>query len=169
MGKHAIVSMKTTSAKGIEIFRPLLAELQSVSKILALSSVYRVDRFAENFTMMSEPDGNWGAEGFIVVAKVNITSDLAAFVRMVAKMDTPNVSLNLLAVEGECIKTPTLTLPFPELHNRAEELIPASEVWPDMVHPLLKVPLRHLALSLPSKPWGDFHCQGQVLLDKESL
>ena len=57
-------------------------------------------------------------------------------------------------------------MPHPEFHMSPEELIPASELDPDWVHPVLKTSLNELRKKLKTNAWGEFYAQGKSLLDK---
>lgn len=64
---------------------------------------------------------------------------------------TPNcartLDLDLLLYDDLICQHPTLTLPHPRMHLRNFVLIPACDIAPEWVHPLLKLPLQTLARS----------------------
>ena len=47
------------------------------------------------------------------------------------------LTLKLLVYDNLTLMTPEITLPHPEFHRRADELVPASEVWGEYQHPVL--------------------------------
>lgn len=74
------------------------------------------------------------------------------------------LSLNLLMFEEEVRMAPALSLPHPDLHRRAELLVPAAEVWGEKRHPVLKKELQALAQGLCAADWGEFVAQKSQLL-----
>jgi 2-amino-4-hydroxy-6-hydroxymethyldihydropteridine diphosphokinase len=54
------------------------------------------------------------------------------------------IDLDLLIVKDERVNTEFLTLPHPRLHLRRFVLVPLNELVPDLVHPVLKKPVREL-------------------------
>jgi 2-amino-4-hydroxy-6-hydroxymethyldihydropteridine diphosphokinase len=62
--------------------------------------------------------------------------------------DTPlgprTIDLDLLIFEDEQRSTEFLTLPHPRLHLRRFVLVPLNELVPNLVHPVLKKPVREL-------------------------
>ena len=54
------------------------------------------------------------------------------------------IDLDLLLVRDEQLNTQFLTLPHPRLHLRRFVLVPLNELVPNLVHPVLKKPVREL-------------------------
>lgn len=54
------------------------------------------------------------------------------------------IDLDILFYESQCIDTPTLRIPHPELHQRRFVLAPLSELAPQFVHPVLGTTVSHL-------------------------
>lgn len=54
------------------------------------------------------------------------------------------IDLDLLIFKDEQANTEFLTLPHPRLHLRRFVLVPLNELVPNLVHPLLKKPVREL-------------------------
>lgn len=77
-----------------------------------------------------------------------------------------SLKLNLLTFENETRMSPQLTLPFPELHQYPEILIPASEVWGEYLHPILNQNLLQLTQGFNRESWGSFYAQGKSIMDK---
>ena len=47
------------------------------------------------------------------------------------------IDLDLLIVGDQCVDTPDLTVPHPEMHRRRFVLLPFVEIAPNVVHPIL--------------------------------
>lgn len=54
------------------------------------------------------------------------------------------VDIDMLFYDSEIIDTERLTVPHPRLAERRFALEPAAEIWPDYVHPILKINLKEL-------------------------
>ena len=59
------------------------------------------------------------------------------------------IDLDILFFEEQMIQTDRLTLPHPEVANRAFVLLPLSEIAPDFIHPSLCLRIRSLLGQLP--------------------
>lgn len=58
------------------------------------------------------------------------------------------LDLDLLLFGDEVIETERLIVPHPRMHRRGFVMVPAADVAPDMVHPLLMAPLREVRAGL---------------------
>jgi len=60
--------------------------------------------------------------------------------------------------------TPEATVPHPELHTRADLLIPAAECWESCIHPIFNKSLHSLAKKFSQQGWGECYAQGRSIL-----
>lgn len=177
MKKTALLSFKTFSGKGISKLHEAVGHAESFLTIIKISSVYRVERPAESFMSITLQDGEEELEGFVVVAEVETDLSTKVLAERLGELEgvfkdqvTRRImSVNLLLVENETLKTPSLTLPHPDFHLRPEELVPACELWPNYVHPILNKTIVELAKQIPERVWGEFYCQGTKLLASNHL
>ena len=75
-------------------------------------------------------------------------------------------TLTLIAFESEVVMTPDLTLPSPLLHSDFIVLQAAKEVWPDLIHPIIKKKLVEIFLDHKAKEIAEFLFQGQRVLEE---
>ena len=61
------------------------------------------------------------------------------------------IDLDLLIFKDERANTEFLTLPHPRLHLRRFVLVPLNELVPNLVHPVLKKPVRELLADMGDK------------------
>jgi 2-amino-4-hydroxy-6-hydroxymethyldihydropteridine diphosphokinase len=54
------------------------------------------------------------------------------------------IDIDILFYNNEIINETGLTVPHPEIQNRKFALMPLNEITPDLVHPILKISLKHL-------------------------
>jgi 2-amino-4-hydroxy-6-hydroxymethyldihydropteridine diphosphokinase len=66
-------------------------------------------------------------------------------------MGPRTIDLDLLLVKDEQLNTQFLTLPHPRLHLRRFVLVPLYELVPNLVHPVLKKPVRELLAHTDDK------------------
>ncbi|HET9135585.1 MAG TPA: 2-amino-4-hydroxy-6-hydroxymethyldihydropteridine diphosphokinase [Candidatus Kapabacteria bacterium] len=59
------------------------------------------------------------------------------------------IDLDLLLFGDAIIESEGLTVPHPQLHNRAFVLIPLAEIAPSVIHPILHKPVSDLLADLP--------------------
>lgn len=143
-------------------------------EIKSYSSIYKVLNPADHFSELRKISGELVFDGYSMA--VLITADQSPeallesihllYSKTVESLPQKGLSINLLVYEERVSDRPGLTLPHPELHNRPEELVPAAEVWPDYLHPILKKPLSELSRPHLSKPWGKFYLSADSLLSQ---
>jgi 2-amino-4-hydroxy-6-hydroxymethyldihydropteridine diphosphokinase len=54
------------------------------------------------------------------------------------------IDMDILFYDDLILDTPELTIPHPHLHERAFVLVPLADLAPDLVHPVLGVPISQL-------------------------
>ena len=62
------------------------------------------------------------------------------------------IDLDILLFGQEVIQSPDLVIPHPLLHKRRFVLEPLAQLAPHLVHPVLKLTIRHLLNGLPAGP-----------------
>jgi 2-amino-4-hydroxy-6-hydroxymethyldihydropteridine diphosphokinase len=59
------------------------------------------------------------------------------------------IDLDILTYGGEIIEEANLTVPHPFMHLRRFVLVPMVELAPDLVHPVIGLPMRELLEKIP--------------------
>jgi 2-amino-4-hydroxy-6-hydroxymethyldihydropteridine diphosphokinase len=72
------------------------------------------------------------------------------------KWSPRTIDLDLLLYDDLVLRTDELTIPHPVMHERDFVLVPLAEIAPDVLHPLLRVPIGTLAKRVQRDP--DIHC-----------
>jgi 2-amino-4-hydroxy-6-hydroxymethyldihydropteridine diphosphokinase len=70
------------------------------------------------------------------------------------------VDLDILLYDSLVLETPSLVIPHPEMHTRSFVLVPACDIYPNWVHPVLHQPLRKLLDRLTKD--GIQSCRGNL-------
>ena len=172
-----LISLKTFSGQGTSAIRETLTRLSEDFSIGAISSVYKVNRVAESLEGLRDIRKEERMEGLALVLRATTRLEptralekmLAVESSMQKEVLKRTVSMNLLTYANEIVMLPGLVLPHPEMHLRPEEIVPAVEVWPDYVHPVLKETLLKLSRRFASEEWGEFLTQGSRLLGESDL
>ena len=152
-----IIGVKTNHPEGKIFLGRLLKEFSEILTINKVSSVYR----------MTEQEGLCLA---FSAEYPNRASDLLEYLHKReesyrSQVLRRSIKLNLLLFGSQTRMSEALTLPHPELHEHPEYLIPATEVEPEVIHPVLGESLLDLSRRHSKKNWGEFLSQGQELLD----
>lgn len=152
-----ILGVKTNHADGKDFLARLLKDFAEILTIKKVSSVYRMTE-QEGLCLAFSAETDMSARELLEHLHKREESYRAQLLRR-------NIKLNLLMYGQQTQMTPELTLPHPELHEKAEYLVPATEVGPEVVHPVLGQTLLDLSRRHAKKNWGEFLSQGQELLD----
>jgi hypothetical protein len=157
----------------IKIIKQILVSMGPFFTPSDVSSVYKVQSIKEKASHVHDLRTKVHFEGAVMAlrgfSKLGVI-DLHAQARLV--QDTFNrdsmrqkVLVSLLFYGNELTLLPDFTIPDPDFHRSPERVIPAAEVWPEYVHPVLKLSLRQLAEPYSSQNWGEFLLQGKAMLD----
>lgn len=152
-----IVSIQTNHPEGKIFLAQLLKEFSKVLSIRKVSSVYRLTE-QEGLCLALSADTEISARDLHEYLQKREENYRSQVLRR-------NIDLTLLLFGNQTQMSRDLTLPHPELHERAEYLIPATEVEPEVLHPVLEETLLDLSRRHSRRNWGEFLSQGQELLD----
>jgi hypothetical protein len=168
-----MVAVKIFSNKGSAEFKSVLKNLAQTFSISRISSVYKVNRQAQSLAGIRDIRREERIDGLTIVFKAEVLfspqealDELSSVEKLLQKeVLKRTISLNLLVYNHNVVMLPGLAVPHPEMHLRPEEIVPAVEIWPDYIHPVLNQPLSQLAQRFENEKWGEFFMQGQALLD----
>ncbi|MCB0355564.1 MAG: 2-amino-4-hydroxy-6-hydroxymethyldihydropteridine diphosphokinase [Bdellovibrionales bacterium] len=172
MATQSIISVKTYNIEGIEILREVFKKLSQRFQDVKSSSIYIVKmteqpKAVHNITQNDNFEGLATVLAFICTCTANeLSSYLKDLQKQVDRERKSQLKLKILTFGNEVRMTPQLNLPHPDFHTLPEELVPAAEVMPQAIHPVLKRSLFDLSKDLKSVSWGQFYAQGKTLLDK---
>lgn len=168
----ALISVRVFSVIGIDIIKKCLNEIGVRANIEDVSSIFQVEKVVHENKHIHDLRSREYFFGLCLVIKVEtelVARDLLSYLQKVEKqiVDVSRnkvIYLRLLTYDDQTIMVPSLTLPHPDFHLLAEDLIPAAEIWGDYVHPVLKQTLSSLVKKLKNTDFGSFYAQGKSLL-----
>ena len=127
----------------------LLLEADNVS-LIQISSLYETEP-------VGYEEQDWFLNGVIAVETGLLVHELLTLLKEIegevgrehrARWGPREVDLDLLIYDQDCINTPDLTVPHPEMHQRSFVLVPFTEIAPDILHPILQQDIRTLLSNL---------------------
>jgi 2-amino-4-hydroxy-6-hydroxymethyldihydropteridine diphosphokinase len=116
----------------------LLLEADSVT-LMQLSSLYETEP-------VGDKNQDWFLNGVLAIETHLLPHPLLDFLKTIEKRigrehrsrwGPREIDLDLLILGSQCVDTPDLTVPHPEIHRRRFVLVPFVEIAPDVVHPIL--------------------------------
>lgn len=76
-----------------------------------------------------------------------IEKELGRQIKTGTHYESRPIDIDVLFINDQLIHLPHLTVPHPKLHERMFTLLPLSEHWADLLHPLLKKTIQQLTLE----------------------
>ncbi|RME16526.1 MAG: 2-amino-4-hydroxy-6-hydroxymethyldihydropteridine diphosphokinase [Bdellovibrio sp.] len=169
----ALFSLKVYSSEEEGLLKKALFKIKDFVQIQKVSSIYLIEGKKDDKRHIHSLRTEAFFKGLCLVVQGQTSLDPEDLLRKFVEVEKElrgevlyrNLSINLLLFNDVIRMDPVLTLPYPELHLRPEELVPASEISPSYFHPLLKKSLKELSEKYLSSVWGSFYGQGRRLLD----
>ena len=143
--------------------RAAIRRLGGHTRLVGLSSVYETEPVGNPeqplfLNLVCRVTTRLTPPGLLSLAK-RIEADLG---RVPGPPNSPRpVDIDILFFDDLVIKTPTLTLPHPRLHERAFVLVPLAELAPHLVHPACGRTVLQMLADLPGGSRG-IHPAGQL-------
>lgn len=169
----AVIGLRAYSSDGLDLLKKALTVVAKSISVAEVSSVYRIQSETERADHVHDLRIHNVFHGFVMAARgfTHLTAEQLSerLVEVAEELRSEalrqRVSVELFFLGDTVMMTPELTLPHPEFHLRADGLIPAAEICPDLVHPVLHKTLKSLAAPLARGSWGEFVAQGKAMLD----
>lgn len=170
---ETILSIVVYSEDGESTLKDIFLVLKKNFKLQNISSIYLVSADTISSRQIHALDKVESFTGLCVAARAQTElseqeamQELKAIEQeFVSYTQRHSIQIFLSVYDNLTLMVPDLNLPFTDLHSRPELLIPASEVWGDYFHPILKENLTVLAAKLNTEHWGKFYGLGKSLLD----
>jgi len=135
----AFIGLGSNIEPRIDHLRKAVKALGELGEIVRSSSVFETKPVG----IEQQPDFlNAVAELQTLLDPLELVQHLKSIEKRIGRIDRPRwhereIDLDLLSYNDIILNSSVLTLPHPELHNRAFVLIPLIEIAPNFVHPLL--------------------------------
>ncbi len=173
MSVPVLIGTKCFNSDGIAVLKLIVQQLPLSMELKGLSSVYRIEgsrptpRHIHDLNRVSSYSGlSVCFRGTTLLSAIEFMDRLILLEESLKnELMRRSASINLLVYGEHALMTPLLTLPHPEFHLSPEQLIPAAEVWPEYIHPVLNVKIQSLVPELVSENKVEFFAQGKTLLD----
>ena len=171
--QEVLISIKAFTHEGVELIKSALSELSLFIEIEKLSPIYKIEGRIDEGRHIHDLRTEASFKGLCLVIRAKSKCSPETTVSRLEDIENKlrsealyrNLSINLLVFGDLVCMSPQLTLPYPEFHLRPEEIVPAAEIWPEFIHPILEKPLSGLSERYLSDHWGEFYDQGKSLLD----
>jgi 2-amino-4-hydroxy-6-hydroxymethyldihydropteridine diphosphokinase len=127
-----------------------IAALPPAVRLLALSPVYETSPWG----LTAQPAFlNMALKGETALAPVELLKHLKLLETGLGRQPAVRwgprlIDMDILFYDELILATPELTLPHPHLHERAFVLVPLADLEPDLLHPVLGVPVRELLAAV---------------------
>lgn len=154
---QTLVHLATDLVGGTLVAQNLLADLEKVGHVTAVSSVYK------RYLGKNRVDLNANIEAVVRLGTDCAVDELLWHFKQFLK--EKKASLKLLSYDDLVVLSPQLTLPHPTLHTDFLIVRCASEAWTQFEHPIIQKTLSEIAsLALPAVD-AEFFLQGKSLVD----
>tara|TARA_B100001248_G_scaffold262665_1_gene260562 strand:- start:10286 stop:10801 length:516 start_codon:yes stop_codon:yes gene_type:complete len=166
--KTAIVSVLHTNAKDLKALSDMLLHLKDIANIEKVSSVYELTHAdtPEQVQHLS-PIGQALSLCFLLSfegASMELNEKLKELEKQSNQgLDGSSIYVQLLAFENEISMLPSLSLPDPSLHTDGKYLKPASEIYPNYLHPVLDQTLSEILYKLENIDGVQFYARSKSL------
>lgn len=168
-----IIGLKAFSSAGLDLLRQTIQTLSEMVRVEAVSSIYRISGEGERPAHVHDLRSFAVFDGMVLTLIGHTTLSPVKLMDRFRDTETQlrsetlrrSVNIHLFFYGNETIMTPSLTLPDPDFHLRAENVLPAAEICPDFVHPVLRKSLREVGKGFAGQNWGEFVAQGKAMLD----
>lgn len=174
MQGNALIIIKTFRADNLTALKKACNLVSEFSHVLALSSVYLMGFQLEAQDVHNITTNN-SVEGLVVALALEtplpsekLVSLIKTVENQVASQAREKIEIKLLLHDGTVRMRPSLVIPYPDFHKKMEDLMPAAELWPDGLHPVLKKSLLELQKSVKTGVKSQFYAQGKSLLDNRT-
>jgi 2-amino-4-hydroxy-6-hydroxymethyldihydropteridine diphosphokinase len=145
-GTRAFIGLGSNIEPRTEYLRSAIIELRAMGDILKISSVY------ETAPVGGVPQADYlnaVVELRTSLGPLELVNRLKALESAIGRAARPRwhereIDLDLLFYGDRIMSSPELTLPHPEIQNRAFVLVPMAELQPDFIHPILKKTIKDL-------------------------
>lgn len=171
MSRLAVLAITHNGAKNLDVLKAVQAKLSKIVETEKLSSIYEVRSDFTDSRQRTDAVTFMGQSLCYVLSSV-FEGDAKALYDMSKQIEKEvnkplakeHIQIDLLSLDNEISMLPTLTLPHPDLHRRAEFLVPTSEILPTYEHPILEQTLLQLEASKKYKGKVHFYAQSKSLV-----
>ncbi len=166
----ALIGIEVYFGDGEKKLKSFCRELMSFSKILKISSVYRVKPEQADH-LPSDRFKSFGRLSLAVLVEtglepLDMLNRLHEIEERVTEIVVQRTAKSyLLLWENQVVMSPQVTLPYPKFHTKPQILVPAAEIAGHLNHPILDSTLSKLSTQIKNTDWGVFHVRGKTLLD----
>ncbi len=141
-----------------ETFRAVISRLKSeLGSVVGFSGHYESEPWGfesdQNFiNKVVEIDCSLSAERVISITQ-SIEQEFGRQKKEVEGYSSRPIDIDILFFDNLIIKTKTLTIPHPRLHERMFTLLPLAEKWAEFIHPEKKRTVRQLIEECRDRGW----------------
>lgn len=157
MSHQALLHIATDLVGGVARSQKYLADLHRQVHLENISSIYKRYQSSDRVDMKAQME---------FVCRIQTELGAEELLKVTTHLDS-KVEASLLVFDNLILMSPSLTLPYPDLHTDGLIIRAAAEAWGSYAHPIYEKTLSDISRDARPVTEAEFFLQGRSLIDIE--